>query len=200
MKRTRSEEEFIEQLSELLLAEGITALGVGDMAARLSCSRRRLYELAPTKRELLHLVAQRYFDAGRRAGEEAVERETDPARRIVVFLHAGIAVATKLSNAFLGDLEATPEGQEIFTRYQMERARFGQSVFEEGIRLGHYNSHNAAVALEVVLGAAMRLRKVEFLKRTGLSLQQAMEEAYALILNGLLARPAHHGQQRSKQR
>lgn len=189
MKRTRSEEEFIEQLSELLLAEGISALGVGEMAARLSCSRRRLYELAPTKRELLHLVAQRYFDAGRQAGEEAVASETDPEQRIVVFLHAGIAVATKLSNAFLSDLEATAEGQEIFTRYQMERAHFGQRIFEEGMRQGHYNAHNAAVAIEVVLGAAMRLRKVEFLERSGLNLQQAMEEAYALILNGLIARP-----------
>jgi len=188
MATKRSEEEFIEELSQLLLAEGISALNVADMAARLACSRRRLYALAPTKVELLHLVAQRYFDAGRVAGEQAVENEADPARRVVVFLHAGIVVATKLSNAFLSDLEATPEGQQIFTDYQMRRAEWGQRIFEEGIQSGHYNAHNAAVAIEVVLGAAMRLRKVEFLRRSGLSLQQAMEEAYALILNGLLVR------------
>ena len=107
----------------------------------------------------------------------------------MAYLTAGVGVATKLTNAFLKDLESTAEGQEIFNRYQQARAKGGQKILEEGLKLGYYNAHNALVAMEIVLGASMRLRRAEFLARADMTLEQAMEEAYNVMLYGLIARP-----------
>jgi len=187
MRTTRTDEEFAAQLHELLKAEGISALSVAQMAARLRCSRRRLYALAPTKEALLHLAARAHFDRMLREGFEAAARESDPARAIAAYLHVGVTSTVDLSPAFLRDLEASAEGREIFDRYQLARAEGVRRILEQGIRRGVFTAHNQFVATEVLLGAAFRLRRSAFLAEAGLTLSQAFEEAYELILGGLLA-------------
>lgn len=179
----------MQQLSALLKAEGISGLSVGDIARRLRCSRRRLYQLAPTKEGLLLLVAQAVFDAALRAGFEAASRETEPARVIAAYMEAGVSTAGTLSSAFHKDLEASEEGRASFDRYQTARARGFRQVINGCIERGDFRVHNPAVAVEVLFGAAQRLRRPEFLDEAGLTLRQAFEEAYNLILDGLLARP-----------
>jgi len=187
MRTTRSDEEFMHQLSDLLLAEGTSALGIGDIATRVRCSRRRIYQVAPNKEALLQIVARRHLEAGLRAGFEAAARETAPARVISAYLTAGVATAEKMSTDFLKDLEAAHEGREIFDHYLAERARGLREIMERGVRQGHYNPHNPLVAAELILGAAMRLRQSRFLVEAELTFTEAVEQAYALILHGLIA-------------
>lgn len=192
MRTTRTDEEFVQQLSELLKAEGISGLSVAQIAARLRCSRRRLYAVAPTKERLLHVVAQAHFDGMLREGFEAAAREADTARVIAAYLHVGVTSTTRLSQAFLRDLEASDEGRAIFDRYQLARADGVRRIVEDGIRRGELNAHNALVAAEVLLGASLRLRRPEFLARARLTISAAFDEAYSIILGGLLA-PTHRG-------
>ena len=187
MRTTRTGEEFATQLYELIKAEGISALSVAEMATRLRCSRRRLYELAPSKEALLHLAARAHFEQMLREGIEAVARESDPARAIAAYLSVGVTSTVALSPAFLRDLESSTEGREIFDRYQLARADGVRRILEDGIRHGVFTAHNPFVATEALLGAANRLRRTAFLSEAGLTLSQAFEEAYALILGGLLA-------------
>lgn len=189
MKTRRTDEEFLQQLSGLLKTEGISGLSVAEIAARLQCSRRRLYALAPTKEGLLHLVAQAHFDGMLREGFEAAAREQDPARAIAAYLNVGVTSTAGLGQAFLQDLEASPEGRDIFDRYQHARADGGRRIVEEGIRRGDFNAHNPLLAMEVLLGASLRLRRPEFLAKAGLTISEAFEEAYSIILGGLLAAP-----------
>lgn len=189
MKTKRTDEEFFRQLSDLLKAEGISGLSVAQIAARLRCSRRRLYDLAPTKEGLLYLVARSHFDGMLREGIEAASREGDAARAIAAYLRVGVTSTTGLSQSFLRDLEASDEGSKIFDRYQYARAEGGQRIVEDGIRRGDFNAHNPLVVIEVLLGMALRLRRPEFLEWAGLTISEAFEEAYSILLKGLLARP-----------
>lgn len=193
MKTTRTDDEFADQLSALVKAEGISELSVAQIASRLRCSRRRLYALAPTKEGLLHLVARAHLERMLREGFEAAAHESTPGRAIAAYLHVGVTSTTGLSQAFLRDLESSPEGRAIFDRYQHARAEGVRSIVEEGIRRGDFNAHNPRVAAEVLLGAALRLRQPEFLAKAGLTISQAFDEAYSLILGGLLAPSRRRG-------
>src|SRR5215510_14053861 len=75
----RSADTFMQQLVALVIAEGISRLTVGEIAARLQCSRRRLYELATTKEELLHVAASEMFDDVLRRGALAAAEQSDAA-------------------------------------------------------------------------------------------------------------------------
>lgn len=61
MKKTLTDDEFLDTLMELVLAEGIRNLTIGEIAARLRCSRRRLYEIAQTKEEIFCAMVDRFF-------------------------------------------------------------------------------------------------------------------------------------------
>ena len=52
MRKTLTDDEFFDALTNLLLAEGIKSLTVGEIASRMRCSRRRLYDIAQTKEEI----------------------------------------------------------------------------------------------------------------------------------------------------
>ena len=193
MKIRRSDEEFIQQLSRLLKAEGISGLGVAEIAARLRCSRRRLYQVAPTKEGLLVAVAELAFAQARSSGEEGAAREKFASERIRAYMRAGIELAQTLSEAFQCDLEALPAGRAAFDDYQAVRARGLRQLIEEGMRRGELKKLDSLVASEVMFGAASRIRRPEFLSAAGMTLTEAVEAATDIILNGMLSKPQKPG-------
>lgn len=194
MRTTRTEEEFTAELSSLLKHEGIHAMSVGDIATRLHCSRRRLYEIAPTKEGLLLEVARQQFKDSLAVGFAAADAESDPAQSLVAYLDAGLRAAEHLSAAFLADLQQSDEGRAMFDDYQLARSMGARKILEAGMRCGEFRPLNADVVSEVLLGAASRLRRADFLGRAGLSMPDAFAQAYQLVLQGLLVRPAPGGQ------
>ncbi|UPJ48419.1 TetR/AcrR family transcriptional regulator [Bradyrhizobium sp. 200] len=186
MRTTRSDEQFRHELSVLLKAEGISRLGVADIATRLSCSRRRLYQVAPTKEGLLTTVAEEMFADALSRGFAAARMEKGSAKRVLAYLRVGSHIASSLSEAFLQDLDSLPEACAAFDRYQIARANGLRELIEQGICEGEFVPCNARLLAEVVLGAALRLRRPEFLHEIGMSLQEAFEEAAELIVYGML--------------
>lgn len=186
MRTTRSNEEFLAELADLIKREGVSSLGVGEIAARLRCSRRRLYEVADTKEGLLLVVARQQFQDSLAAGFEVAAAESDPARRLVAYLNAGVRSAETLGAAFLADLQQTEEGRAMFDEYQLARSKGSREILEAGVRCGEFKAMNFDVVTEVLLGAAFRLRNPDFLHRAKLTVSEAFSEAYALVLQGLM--------------
>lgn len=189
MRTTRTEEEFTTELADLIKREGITSMSVGDIATRLRCSRRRLYDLAPTKEGLLLAVARQQFKDSLAVGFAAADAESDPARSLVAYLDAALRAAEHLSAAFLSDLQQSDEGRAMFDEYQLARSVGARNLLRAGMRCGEFRPLNAEVVSEVLLGAASRLRRADFLRRAGLSMPDAFAQAYELVLEGLLVRP-----------
>lgn len=189
MNTDRTDEEFSRELCDLIKAEGISSLTVGDIAKRLRCSRRRLYDIAQTKGDLFLYVASRIFDTALRQGHEAAAAQPDEARAIAAYLDVGVATAAELSVAFLNDVEAMREARKLFDDYQTARTSGLTLMIETGVERGIFVPCNAQVVAEVIFGAALRLRRPKFLTQAGLSLEEAFRELYDLLLNGLLKMP-----------
>jgi AcrR family transcriptional regulator len=186
MRTTRTREEFFAELSELIKREGVSALGVGEIAERLSCSRRRLYEVAPSKEGLLLEVAKFQFEESIRAGDAAAAAEENPAKSLMAYLNSGLRSAESLGAKFLEDLQQLEQGRAMFDEFQIARSKGARKILDRGVRNGVFKNRNFDVVTEVLLGAASRLRKPDFLQRAGLTVPQAFGEAYALVLQGLL--------------
>ena len=61
MAKGSTEEQFLNGLTDLFLAEGVRNLTVGDIVERMHCSRRRLYGVAWTKEEIFCAMVDRFF-------------------------------------------------------------------------------------------------------------------------------------------
>ncbi|CAG2152871.1 hypothetical protein LMG31506_04688 [Cupriavidus yeoncheonensis] len=192
MAKRRTDEEFTTALTRLLIAEGISSLTIGEIAQRLRCSRRRLYEIAETKQALFVNVCRDVLAANLEKGYAAARHEPDAARAISAYLHATLNTSG-LSKAALTDLDAIESGKAVFDTYQLARVRGLESMIEAGVREGLMAPHNPRVVSEAILGAAHRLRNQQFLQETGMKIGDAFSEFYEIILNGLLVRPVGGG-------
>lgn len=188
MATRRTDEEFVQELTRLLSTEGVSSLTIGELARRMRCSRRRLYEIAPTKEALFVGICSDVLAASLEKGFAAARRESDPARAVSAYLHATLNTSG-LSKAALVDLDAIDSGKAAFDAYQLARVRGLESLLEAGMRAGLMAPHNPRLVSEAILGAAHRLRNQQFLKETGMKIGDAFSELYEIILNGLLCRP-----------
>jgi len=183
----RTEEVFMQQLTELLITEGISKLTIADIAARLKCSRRRIYQIAPAKEELFLHICREVFNSKLEQGFAKANKESEPVRIIKAYLTATLNTSG-ISKACLIDLEATEQGRKLFDDYQLARVRGLEGIIEEGIKQQVFSPQNPRLVSEAILGAAHRLRNPVFLEETGMRIGDAFDQFYRLVLEGLLKR------------
>ena len=62
------QKELLADLEALFFASGFRTVTVDEIATRLKCSKRTLYEIAPSKQELFVLVIESWLDRIRHQG------------------------------------------------------------------------------------------------------------------------------------
>lgn len=66
-------------------------------------------------------------------------------------------------------------------------------LVDEGVRRGFFIPCHGLLVSEVILGAAMRIRRPTFLAQAALKLEEAFQEFYRMLLGGLLVEAASRG-------
>src|SRR4051812_8968716 len=82
---------LIDALEQLFLQEGFRSVTVDELAARLKCSKRTLYEVASSKQELFLLVVERWLERIRHLGWQGALEHDDPEKRIIAYLDPGVS-------------------------------------------------------------------------------------------------------------
>lgn len=184
----RTSDLFFKELTTLMLREGVSSLTVGQIANRLRCSRRRLYEVAPSKERLFLKVADEMFRSLRTAGWAAARRQKTAGDRFAAYLEAGIFIVRQTSDAFFSDMDAMPAGRALFDNHQRERIAGLETLIDEGIRSGEFAKFHARVVAEILLSAARRMREPSFHQDTGATFEEAFSELSRLVRDGLRRR------------
>ncbi|MBM3554454.1 MAG: TetR/AcrR family transcriptional regulator [Alphaproteobacteria bacterium] len=189
----RTDDQFMQDLTRLMLREGVSRLTVGQIAARLRCSRRRLYRLAPSKERLFLKIADEMFRSVRVAGWVAARRHETAADRFAAYLAAGIAIVRQTTDAFYSDMDALPAGRALFDSHQRERIAGLETLIEEGIRSGEFAPYHSRVVAEILLSAARRMREPSFHADTGATFEEAFSELSRVLRDGLRRRANDQG-------
>jgi AcrR family transcriptional regulator len=136
--------EVLEELVELFLAEGFLGFGVGDLAARLHCSRSTLYLVATSKEQIVRAAVRRYFRRAADRIEALVAAEPDPGARLAVYLRGVAAELTPASPAFYADLAAHPAAAEVYEDNTRRAARRVEQLVAAGVEAGAARSVDPA--------------------------------------------------------
>lgn len=187
MRKTLTDDEFFDALTNLLLAEGIKNLTVGEIASRMRCSRRRIYDMAQTKEEIFCATVERFFHSVLDEGEALIRSEQNLTAAIAAYLDVGVRAASRISVHFLKDVEDSEPARTIFDNYQQARTARLSQLIDEGVRQGVFVACHGQVVSELILGAALRLRRPAFLAQANLTIEEAFQEFYRVLLGGLLA-------------
>ncbi len=134
---------LLEGLIALYLAEGFVAFGVGDLAARLHCSRSSLYRVAPSKEQIIQTAVRRYFRRAAERIEERVSSEPDAGRRLQVYLAAVSEELAPATERFYADIAAYPPARELYEENTRRAAQRVGDLVIDGVQAGSLRSVNA---------------------------------------------------------
>jgi AcrR family transcriptional regulator len=109
-------QELLTELIDLFLAEGFRELNLADLAKRLHCSKTTLYNIAPSKEQLIVAVVREYFRRATGQVEARLDPKSTAQGRVASYL-TEIAEQLALGTpAFFADLAAFGPAREIYER------------------------------------------------------------------------------------
>ncbi|WP_131736912.1 TetR/AcrR family transcriptional regulator [Actinomadura roseirufa] len=177
--------ELLDELEALFLEEGFAKFTVAQLAARLRCSRRTLYELAPSKGELVLIVLDRRLRRFGRISEQKVAGIDDPLERIDAFLHVGASEPKRSTLRLLEDIEGFPAARRLMADHYRRTTGLLRELLEEGMRRDRVRPLRAAVVAEIIDAALDRLQDPGLLRSQGITYQEAVIELATLLRKGI---------------
>jgi AcrR family transcriptional regulator len=150
------QEEVLDVVETVFLREGIERVRVGELAAEASCSRSTLYELAPSKEELLLLVLDRMLRRIMWRGAEAIERAEDPVGRVQAMLTSGALDFATLGPQFLEAVRQHPATRRLFEQRIAESQDTLERLIEDAVSAGKFRPVDAEIVAEAIIAVVMR--------------------------------------------
>jgi AcrR family transcriptional regulator len=179
------QKELLAELEKLFFASGFRTITVDDIAAKLKCSKRTLYEIAPSKQELFILVIESWLERIRHLGWQGALQHDDPEQRIMAYLEPGVAETRSTSRQFLADLQSYRPALALLEAHQAQRTNVLMEIVEDGIRRERFKPFHSALVAEIFLAAVNRINEPAMLERTGVEFSQAFEELFRILTTGL---------------
>jgi AcrR family transcriptional regulator len=110
------QKEVLDVIETVFLREGIRGVRMGQLADEAGCSRSTLYELAPSREDLLLLVLDRMMRRIEQRGAEAIAAAEDPVARVRAMLTSGALDFATLGPGFLDAVRHHPPARLLFDR------------------------------------------------------------------------------------
>jgi AcrR family transcriptional regulator len=180
-------EELLDQITQIVLSEGFSSLQMGDLAKRLHCSRTTLYQLAPSKDELIMKVYARLAEGAVNQCRAAAEECVAPTEKIRTFFAvASHVVESPTSEAYWRDVLHSEELTEIRAASYRQGMDYVKRYIEEGIALGIYRDVNVEFLAYLGWVGSVAVRDRGFMAETGLSTEEAMAQLGEFIIAALV--------------
>jgi AcrR family transcriptional regulator len=178
--------EVLDGLERLLVEGELVGLTIGELATRLGCSRRTLYELAPSKEQLLLVVLDRVMH---RIGHSAIAAvDPDAPASVQLRQYAVASLVYSFGSDAHDDIVEVPGARRSLDRHYRFAASVVERIVATGIDRGEFVPSNPSVAAAVILASAVHLARPDVLEDLGLTLEDAVNQMLDLALAGLLGR------------
>lgn len=176
--------EVLDELESLFLQEGFSGFSVRELAAHVGCSRRTLYELAPSKDELVLIVFDRFLHRVGRAAIDAIDESTSLSAQIRSYFLGGLELQ-RISQVFGEDLADDPPARRLFDRHYAYVMAVVEELVGRGIAAGEFRPVTPRVVAGVLAGGAQLLSQPQVLAGSGIELAAATDELLDLVTRSL---------------
>lgn len=179
----------LDELEQLFFANGFVQLTLGELAARLHCSRRTLYELAPNKDELVVIVVDRVLQRVGRDALESARRQASRIDQVYVYIHTVAVGLGHASLAFSLDVERTPAVQRLFDSHSAYAVSVLEALIDRAVIEGEFQPVHAGLVAEILAAGLRCVLDPTVLEAAGLTLADGLDELARVFSHGLLAHP-----------
>ncbi len=180
--------ELLDELEEKLLGEGLADLTMAEIAARLSCSLRTLYGIAPSKDELLLTIVDRRLRCIGRAAIEALRASMRPLDALRTYLQAANAAVQPEALALSADLAKVAGAGRLFDAHESYLTAVTQSLLDRAVAEGEIAPVDTAAVAHVLAGLGREFARPEVAEIAQASPKETADAISEVILQGLLAK------------
>ncbi len=177
--------ELLDGLEALFLERGFAGFTVGELADALGCSRRTLYEIAPSKEQLVLVVLDRFLHRRGRAALERIDPHAPVTEQLREYAIGGVEL--QLRDSLFEDLADDAPARRLVDRHVEFSKTVVERLVRRGIERGELRRVNPAIAAAVITGSSLYLNQPRVLAETGVELADAIGALLDLVLPGLVA-------------
>lgn len=177
--------EVLDGLEALLRDGELAPLTIRELAAKLECSRRTLYELSPSKEQLFLLTLDRFIH---RIGREAIASVNPNATATVQLRqYVTVNIGYAFRSSAYDDLADVPGARRLLDRHHRFAATVIERIVALGIDHGEFRPMESPVVAAVILAAVVHLAQPDVVADLGSDLDATISEMLNLCLQGLQA-------------
>jgi AcrR family transcriptional regulator len=183
--------EILDQLEAVFLSEGFSSVTVAQLAASVGCSRRTLYELAPSKDALVLIVLDRFLHRVGRTALNTVNPDQPIAEQLRSYINGALELQ-RLTAAFADDLADDPAARRLLDRHFRYVMSVSESLIERGITAGEFRHVTPGVAAGMLAGSGLYFSQPGILDDVGMTRDEASFEMTDIVLRSLLQQTSDH--------
>lgn len=178
--------ELLDELDKVF-EDGFADLTMAELAARLNCSLRTLYGLAPSRDELVLIVVDRNLWRVGRAARQAIVPGMTPLAALRAYLRAATVAVSEITEGFARDLEVMPAAQRLNDGHDRYLYDVTKALLDLAVEQGEVGDVDTAAVARVLAGLGRSFADPKVLPTLRSSPKEAADTVVDLLLRGLTA-------------
>lgn len=183
---TKRQREILDQLGVLFHA-GFIHLTMADLAAKVGCSLRTLYGLAPSRDELVLVVVDRNLWRIGRTAMAAIDAAMPPLVALRAYLQAANVAVVHTTEAFARDTAETMAGSGLERSHNAYLVDVTACLLQMAKEQGEIGDIDVVAAANVVAGLGQTFASADMIPLIRSTPTAAANEVLDLLLAGLVA-------------
>jgi AcrR family transcriptional regulator len=179
--------ELLDELEEKLLREGLADLTMAEIAARLGCSLRTFYGIAPSRDELLLTVVDRRLHRIGREAIEALDASMPPLDALRVYLQIANQAVQPEAMIMSDELAKVAGAGRLFDSHEGYLTAVTQRLLDRAVAEGQIGPVDTAAVAHVLAGLGREFARPAVAEIVEASPKETADAISELILQGLLA-------------
>ncbi len=182
---TPRQREVLDQLDDLVTEDGLAALTMGQIAAHMGCSLRTLYEISPSKDELVLAAVDRNLRRIGRAAIDALDPSMPPLEMLRAYLEATNEAVEPSQMQFGRELASLPGARRLADSHAGYIVAVTRSLLDRAIEEGHIPPVDTASLAHVLGGLGGEFGRLDLQDTLEQSPRETANAIAKIIIRGL---------------
>jgi AcrR family transcriptional regulator len=185
---TERQRQVLGALETSVVTEGLAELTMAEIAARVNCSLRTLYEIAPSKDELVLAVVDRRLHGIGRKAMAVLDADMSPLEALRAYLQAANEAVRPTTAAFARDFADVPGAVPLLDAHEAYVIAVTRSLLDRAVAEGEIRGVDTAAVAHVLGGLGREFAHPEVSAVIADSPVDAADTMTDIILRGLQSR------------
>jgi AcrR family transcriptional regulator len=183
---TDRQRQVLDELGDVF-DDGFAHLTMAELAARLNCSLRTLYALAPSRDELVLMVVDRNLRRIGRRARDAIAGDMAPVDAVRAYLDAATVAVSGTTEPFARDLAAMPAARRLSGEHNDYLFAVTRTLLDLAVERGDIAPVDTGAVARVIAGLGRDFARPEVIPTLRSSPKDAADAVLDVVLAGLQA-------------